>query len=287
MNMLKWKIGDVEIFQIVEIEDCGKLIQSIIKDATSENVRKIKWLYPHFAGKKGNLKAAVQSFLIKSGKNNILVDPCNGNNKIRTDISEWSNLQTNFIKNLNKIIREKEINIVACTHMHCDHVGWNTMLENSNWVPTFQNAKYLFVKEEYDYWKNKPDKEIADDRAAFNDSVVPIIKEGLAQFVKTDYKIDKNISLIPTPGHTPGHVSILIESKRKRAIISGDILHHPCQIANPEWSTDSSLPDIAKGTRKRMLEEIADTDTLFIGSHFSNPVAGNIIKSKKGFVFKI
>src|SRR3989338_7501012 len=211
MSNLKWVIGEVEVFQIAELE-AGKLIQSIIKNATPENNK------------------------------NILIDACNGNDKPRSDISEWGNLKTDFLKNLDEIdLTAEDVDIVVCTHMHCDHVGWNTKLENGVWIPTFQNAKYVFVRDEYDYWKQCPEKELADDNAGFDDSISPVVEAGLAEFVGMDRKIDKNISLMPTPGHTPGHVSINIESEGRRAIISGDLLHHPCQVANTGWMAWNTL----------------------------------------------
>lgn len=288
MNNLKWKIGEVEIFQVVEMEG-GELIQSSIKNATPENIKKIEWLYPNFADEDGNLKALVQSFLIKSKGKNILVDTCNGNAKNRPTCPEWGNLNTYFLKRLNNTgVNESEIDIVVSTHLHFDHVGWNTRLENGVWIPTFPNAKYLFVDKEYEYWKSKPEKEIEDDKLAFDDSIKPIVNGGLSQMVKSDHKLDSNIKLIPTPGHTPGHVSLLMESKGKHAVISGDILHHPCQLVHPEWTMDAdTFPDQALETRRKMLKEIADTDTLLIGTHFSNPVVGQVVNSEKGYIFKM
>jgi len=281
--MAYWKIGDVEVFQIVELE-CGKIIQEIMKDATPENIKKIKWLYPNYADENGNLKALVQSFLIKSENKNILIDTCNGNDKKRTDLPEWANLKTDFLKKLEKL---GEVDIVACTHLHVDHVGWNTILKDGKWVPTFPKAKYLFSKEEYEYWESKPEKEIDDDKAAFDDSITPIIEAKLAELVDVNHKIDKNVSFIPTPGHTPSHVCILIESQGQKAIISGDMLHHPCQIANPEWETIvDTFPDKATESRKKILNEIADKDTLLIGTHFSNPVAGKVKKSNGSFILE-
>ncbi len=288
MAILKWTIGEVEVFQIVEL-DAGELIQSIIKNATPGNIRDIGWLYPHFADEAGRIKALVQCFLMKSDNKSILIDTCNGNDKARTDVPEWANLQTDFLKKLGDIgVTETGVDVVACTHLHMDHVGWNTKLKRGAWVPTFPNAKYLFARKEYEYWVQKPDKEIADDKAAFDDSVSPIVKAGLSKLVEVDHRIDRHVSFIPTPGHTPTHVSVLIESQNQRAIISGDFLHHPCQIANPEWSTDAdTFPDKAIETRQRILDEVASTDTLLIGSHFANPVAGRVVRFKDGFVFKV
>lgn len=155
-------------------------------------------------------------------------------------------------------------------------------------MPTFPNAKFLFVDKEYEYWKSKPEKEIEDDKLAFDDSVRPIINQELALIVKSDHRIDSNIKLIPTPGHTPGHVSILIQSKKKRAIISGDFLHHPCQLVHPEWTMDAdTFPDQAFEARRKMLKEIADTNTLLVGTHFADPAAGRIISLNKGYVLKV
>lgn len=288
MENLKWKIGDVEIYQIVEIE-ASKIIQEVIKDMSVEAIQSIEWLHPNFADKNGNLKALVQCFLIKSGDKLILIDSCNGNHKQRTDVPEWGNLQTDFLKKLRSLgITEGDINIVACTHLHFDHVGWNTKLENDIWVPTFPNAKYIFVKDEYEYWSQKPEKEIHDDKQAFEDSVLPIVKAGQAELVDEHYEIDRYIKFIPTPGHTPHHVSVLIESQKQRAIISGDFLHHPCQIANPQWgSYADTLPEKATITRQKMLDDIADTDTLLIGSHFAFPVAGYVIRTEDGYKIEI
>lgn len=286
---MNWTIGEIEIFQIVELKEAGKLIQSTIRKATPANIRKTNWLFPHFADEEGNLKAYVQSFLIKSGGKNILIDTCCGNGKNRPGAPDWSNLKTSYLDRLHETnVGEEDIDIVLCTHIHFDHVGWNIKLEGGKWIPTFPNAKYLFAKEEYKYWEQKPEKEMEDDKLSFDDSVSPIIKDGLAHFVESNHKIDQNISLVSTPGHTPGHVSVLIESQDKKAIISGDFLHHPCQIANPQWTMDAdTLPEVAFKTRKKMLNEIADSQTLLIGSHFANPVAGWVINVKDSFIFKV
>jgi len=289
MDDLKWTIGDVEIFQIVELE-AGKIIQNIIEDATPQKLQEMSWLYPYFVDEKGNFKAQVASFLIKVGSKNILVDTCNGNDKVRNDFPEWGNLHTNFLQKLDKIgeITKTDIDFVINTHLHTDHVGWNTELEKGIWVPTFLKAKYLFVQEEYDYWKQKPDKEMVDDNLSFDDSIVPVVKAKQAKFVNADFKIDQHVSLLSTPGHTPGHVSIAIESQGEHAIISGDLFLHPCQIAHPEWAiAANTFPDKAFATRKNILAKIVDTKTLFIGSHFADPVAGRVISSGSGFVFEV
>jgi len=285
MKSLQWRIGDVEIFQIVEIENAGELIQSTIPEATPENIKKIDWLQPDFTDADGHLKARVQSFLIKSDERWILVDTCNGNGKKRTDMPEWGNLQTNFLEKMHELgVRETDIDRVICTHLHCDHVGWNTIWRNGEWVPTFPNAEYIFARKEYDYWANKPAGEIADDLAAFDDSVAPIIRDDLAKLVKEDFRIDENIRLIPTPGHTPGHVSVRIESGGEKTIICGDLFHHPCQIAFPEWSAEEGeAKQQAIASRLKLLNEIADKNILLMAPHFTGPAAGFVKRSGEGY----
>src|SRR3989338_7540664 len=252
-------------------------------------MRETDWLYPNFIDEAGNFKSFVQSFLIKSNGQNILIDTCNGNAKTRTDLPEWQNLDTNFIQRLRSTgIIEEKINIVLCTHLHCDHVGWNTKLVGDSWIPTFPKAKYLFVEKEFNYWKQKPEKEMQADKLAFADSVNPIVQAGLAKIIKAEEQINNDIRLLPTFGHTPGHVSIVIESKGEKAIISADFIHHPCQFAYPQWKMDADvLPNEAIVTRKKMLTKIANTNTLLIGSHFSNPVAGKVIKAGKNYMFRV
>lgn len=263
----------------------GKLIQESIPNATPENIKKIGWLFPNFADGNGNLKALVQSFLIKSEGKNILVDTCNGNGKNRPTCPEWGNLNTDFLIRLNEVgVSEVEIDIVISTHLHFDHVGWNTRLVEGKFIPTFPKAKYLFVEEEYKYWESKPEKEVDDDKFAFDDSVLPVVYANLHQFISPNHKITDNLTLLVTPGHTPGHVSIMIESQGKKALISGDFVHHPCQLAYPDWGMGAdALPEKAIKTRRKMLGELADSDTLFIGTHFANPVAGYIENKTEGF----
>lgn len=283
---MKWIIGDVEIQQIIEIE-AGKIIQSIMPDATLENVKKIKWLYPNYANKNGILKASVQSFLIKSNGKYILVDTCNGNDKNRPSIPEWGNLKTKFVEKLKEIgITPLDINYVVCTHLHFDHVGWNTSFIDGKWIPTFPNAKYIFSKGEYEYWISKPKKEMMDDLLGIEDSVKPIFDTNLAELVDDTYKFDENICLIPTPGHTPSHVSVQIKSKGKKALISGDFIYHPCQVEKPEWgNTVDTYSNQALETRKKILLSLVDTNTLLLGSHFSNPVGGFVIKKDGRLIF--
>ncbi len=285
MNTNIWKVGDVKITQVIEVE-AGSVIQEVIPEATRENVKQIQWLTPHFADAEGNLKALVQAFVIETPDICAIIDTCVGNDKVRKDLPKWSKLHTDFLSQLAILRRPDSINIVLCTHLHFDHVGWNTMLVDDKWVPTFPRARYLFSKEEFEYWKGRPKSEIEDDHAGFIDSVLPVFEAGLVDLISVGQKVSNEISLIPTPGHTPAHVSVLIKSRGEQAVITGDAIHHPCQIARPEWSTTSdNNQSQARASRLALLQRFADTQTLIIGSHFAMPTAG--LLQHDGNTFKL
>ncbi|MBI4532884.1 MAG: MBL fold metallo-hydrolase [Candidatus Melainabacteria bacterium] len=275
MTSSTWKVGNIKITPIVEVE-AGNIIQQIIPNATTDNIAKISWLKPHFVDDKNRLKALVQAFIVQTPDACILVDTCIGNDKKRSEIAEWNNLQTDFLKCLDRAgLKSQSIDIVLCTHLHFDHVGWNTMLVDGRWRPTFPRARYLFAEQEFSYWKSRPEREIEDDHAGFEDSVMPVFDAGLADLVPMNYSITDEISLFPTPGHTPAHVSVLIASGQEQAVITGDATHHPCQIAHPDWPTISDTdPGQATVSRRALLDRFVDTQALFIGSHFATPTAG-------------
>jgi glyoxylase-like metal-dependent hydrolase (beta-lactamase superfamily II) len=184
-------------------------------------------------------------------------------------------LQTPFLANLADAGWSREsVDAVVCTHLHVDHVGWNTMLENGRWVPTFPKARYLIGRDELEHRRAKGR---AAQQVVLGDSVQPVFDAGLAQLVETDHRLSPEIWLEPTPGHTPGHVSVTIASDGERGMISGDFLRHPCQIAHPEWRSGSDTdPDQAEATRHSMLERVTDVPVLFIGTHFAAPTGGYI-----------
>ena len=272
-----WHIGDVTITPVFEV-DAAEVIAVGIPDATPENLLAISWLRPNFVTEDGRPRAVVQSFVVETPGARVLVDTCVGNGKVRNEIVEWSGLQTDFLSRL------PSIDIVVCTHFHFDHIGWNTMLVDGQWVPTFPDARYVFLRDEFDYWSSQPDAEAEDDHAGFSDSVQPIIEAGLAEFASVEDTPAETISFIATRGHTPGHVSVLVESNGEAAVITGDAIHHPCQIAQPEWFTlFDTHEQQARESRRALLERLVDTSTLLIGSHFSSPTAGFVRRDGAGF----
>lgn len=273
---LSWKIGDITITRITEFEGPGGLGR-YLPDATRDEVQKIEWLQPHFATSEGRLTGAIHALVIDTGDARIVVDTCVGNDKER-EVPAWNMLQTSFLDDMAEVgYPADSIDIVMCTHLHVDHVGWNTKLVDGKWLPTFTNAQYLFGKTEYEFWSSRGE----DERfgPVFGDSVKPIHDAGLAQLVATDHQVVPGVRLMSTPGHTPGHVSVMIESNGEQAMITGDFLHHPCQMARPHWCAvvDEDRTQAIQ-TRKDVFSRFAGTPTLVIGTHFASPTAGRVVQ---------
>ena len=279
---MKWRIGEVTVTKIVELEVTGGS-RFILPQATYDAVLPIGWLQPDFADERGRLKMSIHALVVATPNRRILVDTCLGNDKENRRIPTWNKLQTNFLADLAVAGYPREtIDTVVCTHLHVDHVGWNTMLLDGRWVPTFPNARYLMGRVEYAHWMSQNGRE--DMTAILADSVAPIRDAGLVDLVESDHRICEEVSLVPTPGHTPGHVSVRIASRGDEALITGDFMHHPCQIARPEWSsTADSDPAQARRTREAMLTGLSDRPTLVIGTHFAGRTAGRVVREGDAF----
>ena len=275
--MLAWRVGDVTITRIVELETTGGT-RFLLPQATYEEIREIPWLIPHFAEPGGKLKMSIHALVVQTPSRRIIVDTCIGNDKQR-EMEPWSNLQTSFLKDLEGAgFTRESIDTVLCTHLHVDHVGWNTMLVNGAWIPTFPKARYLIGRAEYDHWAREEENAADTATSSFHDSVKPIWEAGLVDLVETDHQVCEEISLEPTLGHTPGHVSVRIRSKGAEALITGDFTHHPCQLARPDWAAEVDFDKAAStATRKRVYAALAGTRTLVIGTHFAAPCAGHIV----------
>lgn len=285
--MLSWQVGDVTITRIVELEiPLPYNPQSaFLKEATPEALAEIPWLAPHFVTEDGALTLSIHALVVQAPGLNLVVDTCVGNDKPRALLGGQA-LQTEFLKSLEAAgCAADAVDTVVCTHLHVDHVGWNTMLKDGAWVPTFPNARYLIGRREYDHWRREGDD---DQQAILGDSVQPIFDAGLAELVEMNHRISDEVRLTPTPGHTPGHVSVLIESKGERAMITGDMLHHPCQFARPHWSPSfDSDPVAGAHMRKAVMEEVADAPVLVIGTHFAAPTAGHVRRDGDAFRFDV
>jgi glyoxylase-like metal-dependent hydrolase (beta-lactamase superfamily II) len=246
----------------------------VLPDAMPPNLAPIPWLRPRFVNAEGKLVMSIHALVVESQGRRIVVDTCLGNDKQRP-LPDWNLRKGPFLRDLADAGFPREsIDTVVCTHLHVDHVGWNTMLEGGRWVPTFPRARYLIGAKEWEYWKDRP-----EDTAIMDDSVRPVIDAGLADLIEPDHRLSSEVWLEPTPGHTPGHVSVRISSRGEDAVITGDMMHHPCQIARPEWASpfDFDQPQ-ARATRRAFLERYADRPVLVIGTHFATPTAGRIVR---------
>ncbi len=283
--MRKWKIGDVTVTKIVESE-LSHGLEFLIAPATPEAVLPLKWLQPHFITPEGALIMSFHALIIETPTRRIMVDTCVGNDKPRPVVPFFDRMRLPFLDMMTLAgFPPESIDTVVCTHLHIDHVGWNTMLVDGKWVPTFTKARYLMGRTEFEHWKHEAEHcEPGDshgelNRLVFGDSIQPVFDAGLVDLVASDHRICDEVRLIPTPGHTPGHVSIHIASKGEAAMITGDMAHHPCQLAHPDWAA-SFDSDQAQSTRTR--EEVfaarADDGLLVIGTHWAGATAGRIIR---------
>ena len=285
--MLQWNIGSVTVTRVVELETPVPYdpAHPFLREATPERLREMPWLYPHFVTEEGHLKLSIHALVVKAPGLTLVVDTCVGNDKPRTLMGGVA-LQTAFLESLSAAgVTPESVDAVVCTHLHVDHVGWNTRLQDGCWVPTFPNARYLIGRREYEHWSGEGDSE---QQTILADSVKPIFDAGLATLVEMDHRISPEISLTPTPGHTPGHVSVLIESQGERALITGDMLHHPCQFGHPEWSPPfDSDPHAGAAMRRSVMERVAGEPVLVIGTHFAAPTAGHVVREGGAFRFEV
>jgi len=279
---MKWRIGRVTVTKIVELEVTGGS-RFILPQAAYQEILPISWLQPHFADERGRLKMSIHALVVETPERRIVVDTCLGNDKQGRRIPTWNNLQGPFLADLAAAGFPREsIDTVLCTHLHVDHVGWNTILVGDRWQPTFPKARYLMGRVEFEHWRAQRERD--DMEAVFADSVKPVHEAGLVDLVETDHRVCDEIDLVPTVGHTPGHVSVRIRSEGEEALITGDFMHHPCQIAHPEWSsTADGNAEEARRTRERMLQELSERPVLVIGTHFAGATAGHIVRDGEAY----
>lgn len=281
--LLNWQVGRVKVTRIVEMD--LPVPAEFMSGATPAELRKLPWLYPHFVtADDSTLNMSVHALLVEAPGLRLVVDTCVGNDRPR-EITGGEPMSTPFLQQLAAAGWSRDgVDAAVCTHLHVDHVGWNTMLENGRWVPTFPKAQYLIGRAEYEFMSAVDD---AEQQAMLGDSIRPIFDAGLVKLVEMDHVISPEIRLMPSIGHTPGHVSVMIESDGQRAVITGDIAHHPCQIAHPDWQLADHDPEAATLTRSRLFDEWADRPILVIGTHFAAPTAGHIVRSGTALRFEV
>lgn len=263
-----WQVGDVKITRLVELEAAGGT-RFLLPDATREAVLPLEWLRPHYADEVGNLVMSIHTYVLQTPDQTLLVDTGLGNDKQRA-IPLWHERSGPYLDNLAAIgVSSETVDLVICTHLHVDHVGWNTRLVDGAWVPTFPNARYFFGRVEWEYWSKQDGK---DYGPVIDDSVRPIVEAGLADLFEMDQQLTPELRAEPTPGHSIGHTSLWLESAGERVLITGDFLHHPCQAAHLDWCSSADYDrQQAIATRRQMFERLAAEDVRLFGMHFNKP----------------
>jgi glyoxylase-like metal-dependent hydrolase (beta-lactamase superfamily II) len=284
------RIGEFAIDRVVELEFPAFIAREFFPACTEAQLADGKARLGNLISADDKLRMSFHSFVVRTPKHTILIDTCCGNHKPRPARADFSMMQTNYLADLAaQGVKPEQVDYVMCTHLHWDHVGWNTCLQDGKWVPTFPNAKHIMARREYEFW----DAEYAKgDKSnmhvlAFEDSVLPIKRAEQAVLVDDDFELEKGLWLEPCPGHTPGLVLINVEGGGKRGVFVGDAIHHQLQFLYPDLScrADTDMALSAK-SRRAFLEQHAETDTIVMPAHFPMPTAGTVVRDRNGFGFK-
>lgn len=279
--MTSIRLGEATIDSVVEIPRSSFPTTEMLPESSKDAIeRHYTWLKPDFFDEAvGDLGSRIQTYVVRTPRHTVLIDTGVGNDKPREENPLWHRRQGTYLADLAaRGVTPEQVDLVVCTHLHIDHVGWNTRRENGRWVPTFPRATYLFVGDEWDYWRWEKDACIAD-------SVVPVVEAGRARLVASDHVIDPWLRLEPTPGHTPGHACVRLSTQAGPAVFAGDLMHRTVQVAEPQWSSRFCYDARrAAATRRAFVESHADSGTLVLPAHFPRP--GYIVRERDGFRFR-
>jgi len=283
----EYQVGDMTIHRIVEQEvgtrPAFQFLAGLEPELLEENRH---WLEPiALLTGTNDFVFCFQSYVVKTPHHNVLIDSCIGNHKSRPLRAGWHlKNDDHYMNALAKAnLRVEDIDYVMCTHLHTDHVGWNTKLENGKWMPTFPNARYLISKNELDYWTYQHAKTPID---AFSDSVLPIIEQNKADLVSSSHVLSEHMRLLPTPGHTIDHFAVVLGKGVDQKVMTGDLIHSPLQARYPNLcaSVDYDHPQATK-TRIDFLERFCDSQSLCCTAHFPAPSVGRLSRWGKGYRF--
>ena len=270
---IRFTVGDVLVQAATDLGSFEFPLASVLPDATPEALAPhLPWLEPlHVDSARGVVKFAARSMLLCIDDRNVLIDTCVGCKKSRPRRADWDQrTDQGFISELHRCgVSPEQIDVVFCTHLHVDHVGWNTRLENGRWVPTFPNARYLAGRREMTHWQAMAAHDQSVGHGSFLDSVVPVIEAGQFDLVDDGYELGTGAELRGLPGHTPGQMGLFLHRGQDRAVFCGDAIHSPVQVVEPGWTAlfDTDRPQAAQ-TRTTMLQEVAEQGALLVPAHF-------------------
>lgn len=279
----RWTVGDARITSVVEAQTDGIPPSFFFPDAGEEVVRRHGWLAPDYADAEGRIGMRVQAFVVEVDGRLVVVDPCVGNGKTR-ELAYWNDQTWPFMERFEAAGFDRaDVDMVVHTHLHVDHVGWDTHLLDGHWVPTFARARHVYVASELE-------AQAADDgieaRRIRDDSIVPIFEADLADIVEADADLGAGLRLAPTPGHTPGHASLWLASGGRTALLTGDVIHHPVQCAEPAlgFASDGDAV-LARATRQATLAAAVSADALVLGTHFPTLPGGRVAPDGEAWRF--
>jgi glyoxylase-like metal-dependent hydrolase (beta-lactamase superfamily II) len=286
-------IGDVTITSIIERDGPWRKPQDMFPDydpiVGRQHLAELDSAV--FDPTSGKIVITYQTFVVRTPKHTILIDTCTGEDKGYAAPMNFP--KQPWLDNFRAAgLRFESIDYVFCTHLHSDHTGWNTMLRDGRWVPTFPNAKYIFHKEEYAYWEAATQRGahspgsilVGGTQNVWTYNCLPIVEAGQALLVDDTFELDDTFSLTPTPGHSPCHCCVNIRSRGQQAVVTGDMMHHALQCREPDWSSVfDSDPKQAAQSRRRFLGQVADTSTLILPIHFPNPTVGRVAADGERF----
>ncbi|HVW68001.1 MAG TPA: MBL fold metallo-hydrolase [Steroidobacteraceae bacterium] len=285
-------LGSFTVHKVLEVELPGPL-KMAFSDVSTADLEELKsWYWDPFlslAPETAQMQLSMHSFVLSGRGRNILIDTCLGNHKQRSG-PFGGGLDTPYLARLAEAgFSPADIDVVLCTHLHADHVGWNTRLQDGRWVPTFPNARYVFTRPDVEHFSRQ--REEVFNAEAFADSVLPIIEAGQADIVETRHTLDRDLEhgvwLEEAPGHSPGSCAIHVRSGSAHGIFSGDLFHHPIELVRPSMHFFADLdPVLTAQTRARMFEKFADTDTRFFPAHFIDPTAGRLLTRGRAFEYR-
>jgi glyoxylase-like metal-dependent hydrolase (beta-lactamase superfamily II) len=285
--MTTLKLGEVSLTRVIEIGRSTFPTTSMLPESTAEGVaRHHAWLKPHFWDDSTNdMGSRIGSWIVRTPEHLVVIDTGVGNDKNRESNPLWHRRTGTFLDDLAAAgVTPERVDYVVITHMHVDHVGWNTRLVDGRWVPTFPNARYVFPGEEWSFWKHEAERG-GDEYGCIDDSVLPIVAAGQAELVDDRHRIDRWLGFEPSVGHTPGHVSVRLTTSAGEAVFSGDLMHRVVQVAEPQWSSRFCYDGKqAATTRREFVERHADTGVLILAAHF--PLPGVIVREREGLRFR-
>jgi glyoxylase-like metal-dependent hydrolase (beta-lactamase superfamily II) len=280
---LQWKIGDITLTRIEE-QMMALPPKYLFPRASVELPPGDRWALDS----EGQLRISIHSLGIEADGKKVIVDTCFGPGPLPEGMEALCD-DGSFLARLSAAgFGRQDVDVVICTHLHVDHVGWNTMIENGRRVPTFSNARYLMSRLEFEHWNGASEEQRrAGGVVMFDDAVTPLADHGVIDLAEMPHRLSEAIELVATPGHSPGHVSVRITSQDQTAFITGDCAHSPIQFAAPDWfAMNDTDPEASCSTRQRLISELVDRPVLLIGTHFPPPTAGHLVTTDAGVHFR-